>query len=67
MTAAILDFRPATAPGIAPPDNVTIDFVRLLALDRLPPGRRRLVCRWQRDADGRLACVWEPDMALPHR
>lgn len=64
MTAAILDFRPATEPGIAPRNDATIDFVRLLALDRLPPGRRRLVCHWHRDADGRLACVWEPDMAL---
>jgi hypothetical protein len=57
MTAAILDIRPA-APKGAP-----TDFVRLFELDRLPAGRRRLVCHWRRDADGRLACIWEPDIA----
>jgi len=64
MTAAILDVRPA-APGILPPKSAARDLARLFALDRLPDGRRRLVCHWHRDADGRLACVWEPDMALP--
>jgi hypothetical protein len=59
MKAAILDRRPAT-PGKVSPDSVTSDFVRLFALDRLPA--RRLVCRWQRDADGRLVCTWEPDI-----
>jgi hypothetical protein len=26
----------------------------------LATGRPALVCRWRRDADGRLACFWEP-------
>jgi hypothetical protein len=26
---------------------------------RLAPGRPALACHWRRDADGRLACVWE--------
>ena len=26
---------------------------------RLATDRPALVCRWRRDADGRLACVWE--------
>jgi hypothetical protein len=38
----------------------TIDLAALFGLDRLPD--RRLVCRWQRDNDGRIACHWEPDI-----
>lgn len=60
MTAAILNVRSAAAPGTVSPKG-TKDLVRLFALDRLPVGRPRLVCRWHRDADGRLACLWEPD------
>ncbi len=60
MTAAILAVRPAAVPGIVSPKGAA-DRVRLFALDR--PGGRRLVCRWHRDADGRLACVWEPEIA----
>ena len=38
------------------------------ALDDLPAVRRQLVCHWRRDADGRLVCSWEPDIApIPHR
>jgi hypothetical protein len=62
MTAAILDVRPAAPPGIVPPMGAATILVRLFALDRLPAGRRRLVCHWRRDADGRLACIWEPDI-----
>lgn len=51
MTAAILDIRPAAR-----------DLAQLFTLDRLSQDRRRLVCHWHRDGDGRLACVWEPDM-----
>ena len=60
MTAAILNVRSAAAPGTVSPKG-TKDLVRLFALDRLPGGRPRLVCRWHRAADGRLACLWEPD------
>lgn len=67
MTAAILDVRPAALPGIGPPKDATTNLVRLFAFDRLPAGRRQLVCHWRRDAEGWLACIWEPDIALvPH-
>ncbi len=64
MTAAILDLRPAAAPGIVPPREAATDLVRLFALDRLPE-RRRLRCQWRLGADGRLACFWERDVAPP--
>ncbi len=61
MTTAILDVRPADAPGGFSPKGATTDLVRLFALDRSPSGRR-LVCHWRREWDGRLACIWEPDI-----
>ena len=68
MTAAILEIRPAAAPDSVPPKGATTNLVRLFALDRLPAGGRRLVCHWRRDPDGRLACIWEPDIVLiPNR
>ena len=68
MTTAILDLRPAARPGIAHAREATSDFVGLFALDRVSDGRRQLACHWQRDTDGRLACVWEPDISpVPHR
>lgn len=69
MTAAILDLRPAAPPGIVPRKGAASDLLRLLALDQPPAGGRRLVCHWRREADGRLACVWKPeiDAAPPHR
>ena len=67
MTAAILDFRPAALPGHVPAQSVTKDLVRLFALDRLPAGRRHLLCHWRRDVEGRLAGFWEPDIALVRR
>jgi hypothetical protein len=64
MTAATLEIRPATVP----PQGATPNLVRLFALDCLPAGRRTLVCHWRRDADGRLTCIWEPDIVLtPNR
>jgi hypothetical protein len=69
MTAAILNVRSAAAPGTASSGTVSLkgtkDLVRLLALDCLAVGRPRLVCRWHRDADGRLACSWRPDNEQP--
>jgi hypothetical protein len=64
MTAAILNVHSATAPGAVSLKG-TKDLVRLFALDRLSDGRPRLVCLWHRDADGRLACSWEPDNEQP--
>ena len=67
MLAAILAVRPAASPGTLPRKSATTDLVRLFALDRLPRARR-LACHWHRDADGRLACFWEPDIGpVPHR
>ena len=62
MTAAILAVRPAAFPGIVSPRSATTSLVRLCALDRLPVGRRPLICRWHLDAHGRLVCTWEPDI-----
>jgi hypothetical protein len=68
MTAAILEIRPAAAPDSVPPTGATTNLVRLFALDSRQAGRRTLVCHWRRDADGRLACIWEPDIVpIPNR
>jgi hypothetical protein len=71
MTAAILNVRSAAAPGTVSLkgaiDRGTTDFVRLFTLDRLRADRQRLVCRWRQDADGRLSCIWEPDIVLDWR
>ena len=65
MNAAFLVFRPAkvqAAVSLAVTQKGTADLVRLFALDWLPT-RRRLVCHWHRDPDGRLSAVWEQDVA----
>ena len=61
MKAAILEFRPTVVSGFiqSPP---RVERVRLFGLDDLSVRPRRLVCHWRRDADGRLACIWEPDI-----
>jgi hypothetical protein len=64
MTSAILNVGSAGAPGTVALKG-TKDLVRLLALDRLPVARPRLVCRWHRHVDGGLACTWEPDNKPP--
>jgi hypothetical protein len=64
MTSAILNIRSAAAPGTVSREG-TKDLVRLLALDRLPIDRLRLVCRWHCHADGGLTCTWEPDNEPP--
>ncbi len=62
MTVAILEVRPTALPRRASCRGATTDLPRLIGLDQLATGRRPLVCRWHRDADGRLACLWEPDI-----
>jgi hypothetical protein len=70
MNAAFPVFRPAAAPGTAivttavpgATQGAAGDLVRLFGLDRLP-ARRRLICHWHRDIDGRLTAVWEPDLS----
>ncbi len=60
MNATILKFRaPARPCSIV---RNAADLLELFALDRLPARRPRLVAHWQRQPDGRLACVWEPDL-----
>jgi hypothetical protein len=44
MNAASPYIHSATAPGVLSPEN-TRDFPRL-------------ACRWHRDVQGRLSCVW---------
>ena len=53
----VLDTRPTVEPGAIQINAVAIDLVRPFGLDRLPSGKR-LECRWHRDVDGRLACLW---------
>jgi hypothetical protein len=60
--SAIPDIRPAVEPGGMSPNAAEIDLVRLFALDNRPAARRRLVCHWRRQPDGRLACIWQPDL-----
>jgi hypothetical protein len=61
MAAANRDVRPAIASGIVAP-NAT-NLVLLFALDSIPVSKQRLVCRWHRNADGRLLCAWEPNIS----
>jgi hypothetical protein len=56
MAAANLDACPAIVSGIVAP-NAT-NLVLLFALDSIPVSKQRLVCRWHRNADGRLRCAW---------
>ena len=62
-----VDSRPSIAPGVLPLNAAAIDLISLFGLDRLSSDRR-LVCRWHREIDGRLACSWEPDISpIPQR
>jgi hypothetical protein len=61
MTAANVNVRPADAPGIVAPN--ASNLVLLFALDPIPGSKQRLVCRWHRNADGRLLCAWEPKIS----
>ena len=64
MNAAFLDVGPAMAPGAVSVKG-TRDFVRVLSADAASIERPRLISRWHRGADGRLACNWGPDTAQP--
>ena len=64
----ILDSRPASEPDIVSSNPARTDLLRLFALYDVAAVRRQLVCLWRRQADGRLACTWKPDIApTPHR
>jgi hypothetical protein len=57
----------ADAPFASHTSRAASDLNRLFGLDRLP-ARPQLVCRWHRDSDGRLTCLWEPDIVvIPQR
>ena len=67
MVSAFFNVRSGAAPSTVSLKD-TRDLVRLFALDCLRVERRRLVCRWILDADGRLSCLWEPDIVpVPRR
>ena len=61
MTTAILNRRPANVPGLDLSESSTAELARIVALDRIPT-RRQLVCRWRRDAAGRIVASWQPDI-----
>jgi hypothetical protein len=63
MTTAILDVRRVARPGVNRAQAAAPTFASVFASDRLHAGQHLLVCRWRRDVDGRLACIWEPDIA----
>jgi len=60
MNTTILKFRAAARPSAV--TRNAADLLELFALDRLPAKRPRLVAHWHRQ-DGRLVCVWEPDLS----
>ncbi len=61
MNTTILKFRAATRPSSAVRNAA--DLLELFALDRLPAKRARLVAHWYAQPNGRLACIWEPDLS----
>jgi hypothetical protein len=63
MNTASQYIRSAAAPGAISPEN-TRDFPRLVTRDGRRIGHPLLVCRWHRDIEGRLSCVWTK---LPNR
>lgn len=58
MISAFQYFRLSAMQGPAPRPG-SRNLARLLGLDGPPVGRPRLACRWNRDPDGRLSCIWE--------
>jgi hypothetical protein len=64
---AISHAGPTAKPGTVPFNAAAIDLTARFGLDRLSSDRR-LVCRWVREIDGRLVCIWEPDIVpIPQR
>jgi hypothetical protein len=57
----IIDDSTTSKPGTALSNAAAIDLTARFGLDRLSSDRR-LVCRWVREIDGRLVCIWEPDI-----
>jgi hypothetical protein len=63
----IFDAGPIVKPSTVAFNAATIDLTARFGLDRLS-SHRRLVCRWVREIDGRLVCIWEPDIVpIPQR
>jgi hypothetical protein len=57
----ISDLRPLGGPDVTSSNATAAHVVCLFGLDHLP-SHRRMVCLWYREPDGRLACMWEPDI-----
>jgi hypothetical protein len=62
-TAQIFEICPAGGLDAVPAPVAQTELARQFGLDQLP-ARRRLVCYWHRDREGRLAGVWEADIGL---
>jgi hypothetical protein len=63
----ILDAGPTAKPGTISFNAAAIDVTARFGLDRLSSDRR-LVCHWFCEIDGRLVCIWEPDIVpIPQR
>lgn len=58
--SGILDDRAAIQSRIISENRAKL--AHLFVLDASPMSARRLVCHWRRDAYGRLACAWAPDI-----
>ncbi len=61
MNAAVLKLRRAARGKAREMAFAKTQRPLLPAPDR-PIVRPRLICRWYRSEDGRLACRWEPDV-----
>jgi hypothetical protein len=59
MVVAILEVRPALESGVGVNASGAKSFVPPFALEPRAPDRRRLLCYWRSDRDGRLVAVWE--------
>lgn len=62
MTLAILNVRPTLESGVAPRAGAAVSAVPWLELALRQPRRARLLCHWYSDREGRLACVWRPEL-----
>jgi hypothetical protein len=59
MNAAVLTVRKAVASAARDKSIPAPAYPVQLKRDRSIP-RPALVCRWHRDGDGRLVCLWQP-------
>jgi len=66
MISAFLNVGLRLAPGavatLGKINKGATDLVTLLAIDHPRVERCPLACHWHCDDDGRLSCIWEPDI-----